>query len=234
MQTGGQVSSAPVRRSSRAGRECLAPEGSPRLAPTRASSASSSSYTLREVTRFPLPPGPKNVFFCTALPAAPGPSAEIAHAYAGNLAQVQVRRSWSRRAPSAQIPRQRVLAQWKTGGAPGRKKDSSRVVYPDRERPSPSPKSPRPGLPLLSGHSDPTLFCLRTPPNPQGAAHPGMWSFCKRADVSVGVLGCLSQEEETHGAVCSPGSGGRTQRVGNGQRPSARSWWPPPRPSLPP
>lgn len=80
MQTGAQVSSAPVRRGSRAGRECLAPEGSPRLAPTRASSASSSSYTLREVTRFPLPPGQKNVFFCTALPAAPGPSAEIPQA----------------------------------------------------------------------------------------------------------------------------------------------------------
>jgi hypothetical protein len=37
MQTGGQVSSAPVRRGSGVGRECLAP--------TRASSASSSSST---------------------------------------------------------------------------------------------------------------------------------------------------------------------------------------------
>lgn len=129
----------------------------------------------------PPPPGQKNVFFCTALPAAPRPSAESPHAHMGKLPQVQVRRARGRRAPSAQILRQRVLAHSKTGGASGKKKDSARVVYPNRERPSPSPKNPRPGLSLLPGHTDPTLCCLRTPPHPQGAAHPSMWSVWKRA-----------------------------------------------------
>ena len=75
MQTRGQVSSAPVRRDSGAGRECQAPEGSPRRAPTRASSASSSSSILRELTRFPpLPPDRRTCFSAQRCPRPQVPS----------------------------------------------------------------------------------------------------------------------------------------------------------------
>lgn len=168
MQTGGQVSSAPVRRSSGAGRECLAPEGSPRLAPTRASSASSSSYTLREVTRFPLPPGPKNVFFCTALPAAPGPSAEIAHAYAGNLAQVQVRRCWSRR---GRQPKSSVRGCWPSGklGVPREGKRILQESFTPTENARPHPlKAPGQASPCSQATLTPRYSASEGPQTHKG------------------------------------------------------------------
>lgn len=78
MQTGGQVSSAPVRQGFGAGRECLASEGSPGLAPTRASSASSSSSTQPGHTA-PSPRTEERVFLHSQ-PAAPAPPAEIPEA----------------------------------------------------------------------------------------------------------------------------------------------------------
>lgn len=99
MQTSGQVSSAPLRRGSGAGRECLPPEGSPKLAPTRANSASSSSSTLREVTRVPPPPGGRDVFFCTALPVPRVPR-RSSHTRKRAICHRWRRGCWSRRAPS--------------------------------------------------------------------------------------------------------------------------------------
>lgn len=148
MQTSGQVSSAPPRRGSGVGRECLAPEGSPKLAPTRANSASSSSSTLREVTRVPPPPGGRKVFFCTALPVPRVPR-RGSHTRKWAICHRWRPGCWGRRAPSAQNLRQRVLARRKTGGASGRKKDSPRGIYPNREPPHLPPKTNPQASPLL-------------------------------------------------------------------------------------
>lgn len=64
----------------------------------------------------------------------------------GNLPQVPARRCWSRRAPSVQNLRQRVPDPRQTGGTSGRKKNSARVIYSNRECPSHPPKKHKPGL----------------------------------------------------------------------------------------
>lgn len=165
MQTGGQVSSAPGRRGSQAGRECLAPEGSPRLAPTRASSASSSSYILREVTRFPLPPDRRTCF----------------SAQRGSRPQVPPPRShtskWAtcHRCRRAQ-PKLSVRGCWLNAKL-GVRREGKRILqesFTPTENAHPTPKTPWPGLSLLSGLCDPRCSTLRTPPHPQGAAHLGM------------------------------------------------------------
>lgn len=135
MQTGGQVSSAPGRRGSQTGRECLAPEGSPRLAPTRASSASSSSYILREVTRFPLPPDRRT---CFSAQRGPRPQVPPPRSHTPKWATCHR----CRRAPSAQTLRQRVLAQCKTGGSSGRKKGFCKSRLLQQRTPIPPLKTP--------------------------------------------------------------------------------------------
>lgn len=139
MQTSGQVSSAPLRRGSGAGRECLAPEGSPKLAPTRANSASSSSSTLREVTRVPPPPGGRDVFFCTALPVPRVPR-RSSHTRKRAICHRWRRGCRSRRAPSApNLPPSEGACPTQNWGYLGKEKGlSTRGIYPNREPPLPA------------------------------------------------------------------------------------------------
>lgn len=116
MQTGGQVSSAPVRRGSRAGRECLAPQGSPRLAPTRASSASSSSSTLREVTRVPSPHPPDRGTCFSAQPCLkPQVPWRSSHTHKRATCHRCRRGCWSRRAPQPKTSVRGCLPDAKLG-----------------------------------------------------------------------------------------------------------------------
>lgn len=80
MQTDGQVSSAPVRHGSRAGRECLASEGNPTLARHRCQLSFLFLIHSEGGHTAPPPPEQRNVLFCTALLAAPRPSVEIPQA----------------------------------------------------------------------------------------------------------------------------------------------------------
>lgn len=180
MQTGGQVSSAPVRQGFGAGRECLASEGSPRLAPTRASSASSSSSTQPGHTA-PPPPGQKNVYFCTA----------------SRPPQVLPRRSQKRKweichrcrrgaAGTGEYPQPKTsvrgcIPDTKPGDNSRRKKDSARVIYPNREPPYNPLKKPQ-AKPLLEpwATQTPPYSASELPPTPRGAPRLGMWQSWKR------------------------------------------------------
>lgn len=222
MQTGGQVSSAPVLQGSRAGRECLAPEGSPRLTPTRASSASSSSFTFREVTRSSLPPDRRTCFSAQLCPPPPvHPRRSHTRKWAICLPQVPARRCWSRGAPLVQNLRRRVPDRRQTGGTSGRKKNSARVIYStENARPIPSKST---GQALIRTHTH--RITPRNSPTPTRGSTSRHVAVLEALSVWVvsGAFSCLSQTEKTNGAVCNPCAGGRTRRAG---RPPARYSWP--------
>lgn len=133
----------------------------------------------------PPPPGQKNVFFCTARPAVPGPSPEI------HTRKRAICHPCRRGAPGAD-----EHPQPKAGGASGRKKNSARVIYPNGEGPSHPTKIFRPGLSWMGGPSRPhPTLPLSSPQHPQGAAPLGKWQSWKRAFVYVRGLSCLSQKE---------------------------------------
>lgn len=178
MQTRGQVSSAPVLQGSRAGRECLALEGSPRLAPTRASSASSSSSTFREVTRSSLPPDRRTCFSAQLCPPPP----------------VHLRRSHTRKwaichrcrrgaAGAGEHPQSKTsvrgcLTHAKLGVLREGKRTLQESFIPtENARPIP-PKST--SQVLIVGHPYPTILRLRSAQHPQGAARLGMCQSWKR------------------------------------------------------
>lgn len=136
-------------RGSWAGRECQAPESSPRLALTRTSSASSSSSTLWEVTRSPLPPDKRTCF-----------SAQL-----GPRSQVPPRRFTRVKGQSATRAAEALLEQTSTLspklGVPREGKRTLPESFTPTEKAHPTPlKSSGQASPGWVGHPDPTLLCL--------------------------------------------------------------------------
>lgn len=114
----------------------------------------------------PPPPGQRNVLFCTALLAAPRPSVEIPQALNGQSATgagealLEQANTLSPEPPSGgACPTQ----NWR--GNSQRKKDSTRVIYPNRERQSHPLKNPGQASSWSVGHPDTTVLRLRTGPN---------------------------------------------------------------------
>lgn len=109
----------------------------------------------------------------------------------GNLPQVPATCCRSRRPPSAQSLRQRVLARCKTGRISGRKKGLRKSHLSQQGTPVPSQQNPRPVLSLIGGHIDPTVFRPRSAPNTHKGQHasasgsPGSVPFCLRGGHSA-------------------------------------------------
>lgn len=112
----------------------------------------------------PLPRGQKNVFFCIARLAAPGPCAENRRAPERTICSPCRRGA----AGAGEHPPPKTGAGGRVGsGASGRKKGSARVIDPN----IPSHKTLGPASPWCVAHPDPTLFSLRTAPNTHKGQH---------------------------------------------------------------
>lgn len=176
MQTRRQVSSAPIRQGSGAGRECQAPERSPRLPPPRASSASSSSSTLWEVTRPPSPPERRTCFSAQRCPRPRVPSRRSSSLKGQFVPEAA-------EAPKLGVPREG-------------KRSLPRAIHPNRERPSRPLKTSGQPSPWLGGQPDPTLFSLRTAPNTHKGQHTSAYGSPGSERLFLaGGISCLSQKE---------------------------------------
>lgn len=140
----------------------------------------------------PLPRGQKNVFFCIARLAAPGPCAENRRAPERTICSPCRRGA----AGAGEHPQPKTWAGGRVGsGASGRKKGSARVIDPN----IPSHKTLGPASPWCVAHPDPTLFSLRTAPNTHKGQHTsacgGLGRVCLCVCQRSGESG-VSQKEE--------------------------------------